>query len=69
MSKGKNAEDGGRPDYEYWSRRPYFGQGKSGKRMTHQAERRVAKIGIARARSEDMEDRYGVSYIEEVFGD
>ena len=29
--------------YEFWSRRPYFGEGKLGKMMTHRVERRRAK--------------------------
>lgn len=32
--------------WEFWSRRPYFGEGKLGKVMTHRAERREAKREI-----------------------
>ncbi len=38
-----NAESKGHPGYEFWSRRPYFGEGKIGKIWTHRAERRRAK--------------------------
>lgn len=41
--ENKNAERRGRPGYEFWSRRPYFGEGKLGKMLTHRAERRAAK--------------------------
>ena len=38
-----NAESKGHPGYEFWSRRPYFGEGKLGKMLTHRAERRRAR--------------------------
>jgi hypothetical protein len=43
--RGENdrAERWGHPGFEFWSRRPYFGEGKIGKMLTHRAERRRAK--------------------------
>ena len=49
MAHGENAERGGRPGYEFWSRRPcsHLGFGRWVKTMTHRAERRQGKDEIA----------------------
>jgi hypothetical protein len=57
--RGENerAEDRGHATKEFWSRRPYLGEGKDGKRLTHRAERRAAKRELARAL--DYASRWG----------
>ena len=42
-SENDNAESKGHRGKEFWSRRPYFGEGKIGKMLTHRAERHRAK--------------------------
>lgn len=44
--ENRRAERAGKRGYEFWSRRPYFGEGKWGKMMTHRAERRAARRAI-----------------------
>ncbi len=41
--ENRRAQRRGRLWDEFWSRRPYFGEGKWGKTMTHRIERRRAK--------------------------
>ena len=43
--ENKQAERRGHPGKEFWSRRPYFGEGKLGKLLTHRHERREARKG------------------------
>ncbi len=53
--RGENlqAEKAGKMGYEFWSRRPYFGEGKIGKMFTHRAERRRAKRLVYEQMEED----------------
>lgn len=48
MAHGENAERGGRPGKEFWSRRPYstMGLGRWLKTMCHRAERRLGRKEI-----------------------
>ena len=46
MAQGQNAAK--KWGHEFWSRRPYYGEGKAGKVLTHRAERRAARRELRR---------------------
>jgi len=60
MAQGENAEKGGHPGKEFWSRRPYFGEGKIGKMLTHRKERRLAKQKLCPNCQQERE--FGICY-------